>query len=244
MLILLILSFADYLYREDSYDDAITEYKRMLFFNPESTSIEFKIIRCYEKSGELEEAIDYSNKLLLKYYDKEIREKLSISLAKNYIKQGEFGDARMTSIDIEDEFTRHYLLGLSYLFEKSWALAIAEFTKINNDTLVKLAEAGERLPKKSVSVAGILSTIIPGLGHLYVGNVNKGIRSFLVNVISGYLTFINVKNQDYLSGSFIFSSLFHRFYLGGIMTSIIGAKECNSDKENVYIENIKYLLEY
>lgn len=236
----LFASFGDYLFDKEDYYNAITEYKRELFFHPESETIKFKIAESYEKNGDIRNATEYLKELGLKYYnDQELMERISLSLAKNYIALGEYSLARIELIDLQNKEQKAYLMGITYLFEKRWGQAGSEFEKMGDVKLVEFARKGETLPVYSPRKAGILSAIIPGAGHIYTGKIKTGIMSFIVTGVSGYLTVLNIKNKDYKSALLIGSLGLNRFYFGGIQSAIKSANRTNEERENRYINRLK-----
>lgn len=233
-------SFGDYLSDKGDYYNAITEYKRFLFFYPEAETIKFKIAECYERSGNIRKATEYMRELGLKYYNnKKLVRRISLSLAKNHIALGQYNLARIELIDLQDKKEKAYLIGITYLLEKRWGQAGFEFEKIGDVKLVEFARKGENLPVYSPRTAGILSAIIPGAGHIYTGKIKTGIMSFIVTGVSGYLTFLNIKNKDYKSALLIGSLGLNRFYFGGIQSAIKSANRKNRKRENIYINRLK-----
>ncbi len=238
----LFASFGDYLFDKGDYYNAITEYRRELFFHPESETIKFKIAESYEKNGDIRNATEYLKELGLKYYnDQELMERISLSLAKNYIALGEYSLARIELIDLQNKEQKAYLMGITYLLEKRWGQAGSEFEKTDDAKLVEFARKGENLPVYSPRKAGILSAIIPGAGHIYTGKIKTGIMSFLLTGLSGYLTVLNIKNMDYKSALLIGSLGLNRFYFGGIQSAIKSANRKNKNKQEQYLEEIKEL---
>ncbi len=56
------LTYADSLFEQGNYFDAVTEYKRLLFFNSSGKyeyTANYKIAMCYKSGGKLDEAIKY-----------------------------------------------------------------------------------------------------------------------------------------------------------------------------------------
>ncbi|MBR1774756.1 MAG: hypothetical protein IJ759_04435 [Bacteroidales bacterium] len=79
--------------------------------------------------------------------------------------------------------------------------------------------------KKSLFVAGALSTLVPGLGKVYAGNIGEGISSFL---ICGSLMGVTAENW-YKKGltnwkTILFGTISAVFYIGNIYGSVVTVK--------------------
>jgi hypothetical protein len=78
---------------------------------------------------------------------------------------------------------------------------------------------------KSMAVAGLLSTVIPGTGKMYAGKLGEGMSAFLIVSILGAITAENyiksgIKNYKTIT----FGSLLGVFYLGNIYGSMVSVK--------------------
>jgi hypothetical protein len=79
--------------------------------------------------------------------------------------------------------------------------------------------------EKSALGAGLLSAIVPGLGHMYVGNIGRGAMTLVSTGIFGLQAWESHKRDGLKSVRFaIFGSLFSGFYIANIYGSVIGVR--------------------
>lgn len=91
--------------------------------------------------------------------------------------------------------------------------------------LDELHQAILQQKKKSAFTAGLLSTIVPGLGHMYVGNIGRGAMTLVTTGVFGLQAWESYRKDGINSVRFIlFGSLFSGFYLANIYGSKIGVR--------------------
>ena len=79
--------------------------------------------------------------------------------------------------------------------------------------------------QKSPAVAGILSTILPGLGQFYNGNIGQGSMTLLTVGIFGLQTWESYRKDGIKSvRTILFGSLFSGFYIANIWGATLGVK--------------------
>lgn len=78
---------------------------------------------------------------------------------------------------------------------------------------------------KSPLLAGIMSTLVPGLGHMYVGNIGRGAMTLVTTGIFGLQAWESYQKDGLKSARFvIFGALFSSFYIANIYGSSIGVR--------------------
>jgi len=80
----LLLNLADSLYCQEMYDEAITEYKRLVFFHQEYNDLSdiYSLIgKCYQKTGQFNKSINYFLKSIELAGDDSLKNENRISLA-------------------------------------------------------------------------------------------------------------------------------------------------------------------
>lgn len=90
----------------------------------------------------------------------------------------------------------------------------------------------KKIKRKSAFVAGALSTIIPGLGKVYVGNNAQGLASFLTCGLMGAITAENyihlgIKHPQ----TIFFAGMFTLFYVGNIWGSAVSVQVVKIEKQ-------------
>lgn len=198
MVILIFLFFADSLFKEGDYFNAITEYKRILFLKQgDKKKLYYKIAKCYEKIKNLEKAIYYYSK----YYYLEDEPSDTFLLRYSYLlfKIGKIEEGISLLKSVPENESVNFLISYGYL-------------KLNN-----LKKYYNHLPDKRLyrneKFYSYMSLIFPGIPIILNGHFTEGLTSLIMNILSGYLVYRDIKKENYLSLPISFS-LFLRFYIG------------------------------
>ena len=127
-----------------------------------------------------------------------------------------------------------YLLGLSWWLDGqrteasgAWSL-IPEGDPLSDRAAALRAAARELVPPvhKSPAVAGVLSGLLPGAGHLYIGKPLQALTAFLLNGL--FLAGAVFAVRDGLEGTAAILLFFETgWYLGTINSARAGAREFN-----------------
>lgn len=217
--------YATFLYRSGEYYRAITEYKRLVHFFPESQFTPGAIMqigRSYMAGGELENAIQYWE-----------------NLNEPAIPSGEV----------------NMMLGLSYLDKdqvKVFTLRKPAIKKaIERFSSLSLSDSGPLMPEvndflndwqtrpepeyKSPWLAGTMSAVIPGSGSMYTGRYTEGFYAFFITALFAVAT-IEAIHQEDRSLSLVLGSFTIAFYGGNIYTAINSAYKVNDkmDTDDLY----------
>ena len=110
------------------------------------------------------------------------------------------------------------------------------------DEALSLLQQYQDLPRKSETLAGILSAILPGAGYVYVGRYGDGLTSFLVNAlfVAGTVTAVN---NDWIPAAGFSDGIGLPFYMGNIYGSANAAKKWNRTIRNKMRDRIIATLE-
>jgi tetratricopeptide (TPR) repeat protein len=218
MLIILFLSytsslnFAEELELQGDYYRAITEYKRYLFYNPESDSIRYHVASIYSENNRYGNAIDILREIKNKdeFYEN--------AIGKYFYK-----------VNYYDSCARYWSgerMGLVYLrkgeIEKGMEL-------LNLKSPPKL---------KNPYLGVTLSSILPGSGRIYAGRVGDGIFSMITFFTSAYLTYKYYKEDNYPL-TVLFGGVSGIFYGGNIFGTYISIKIYNSNKMDEYMGRVE-----
>lgn len=242
-------TFGDHLCEEEDYLRAVGEYKRMIFFAADAGSLhyfQYRIGECYRLMGDYSRARMWYDKVLLeKCSDEQLNRRVVICSAICLINGGDTEYARIMLKDIETRGVPHdsltYLIGVSLLKERRFAEANDAFKSIRSPELRFSADAlldsTSRRKLKSPRTALLLSTFLPGAGQLYAGRPAKGIISFSLNAILGYLTYKAFAENRELDGALIVYFGLQRFYFGNLEQARRYTAEYNSNlEERIRIE--------
>lgn len=210
--------FADSLFQEGDYLNAAHEYKRLLFSHPDAPQIDFiafRVAASYQNAGKLENAIR-AYQLLIDTYPKSIL----IARAKNNIAQchvllgdNEQGLASLTRFLSEHKESSlapraHFTIGMLHIDKGEWTQASrvwneifltypeSPFAKVS-DRLARTVKDVDTLPRRSPTVAGVLSALVPGSGQVYSGRTMNGLYAFVSVAVLGSASFYYADQERY-----------------------------------------------
>jgi hypothetical protein len=241
---------ASQLYESENYFDAVTEFKRLVFFdsnNDYSFQANYFIGESYKAGGRFSDAIRH---FILAELSAESADQIYTAKIGN-IKTNILRRTTDQSIRLIDEMlndTRFfdkkneliYWKGWSYIFSNNWKEASEEFYKLNSDhELYRLTSSIED-SLYSESLAKILSYVIPGAGQFYTGEYISGLLSLGWNVILGYLSINAFIEERVFDGLVITNFLWLRFYNGNIQNAEKFANEKNIKVVNRALDFLLY----
>ncbi len=242
------LNIAEKLYEDKNYFDAITELKRLLFFN-HSEQYNFKsnflIGKCYKQGAKFSDAINY---FVLAELNASIPEELYSAkeeiIRSNILRRTTSrAFALLDSLEQDERFSDkadqiNYWRGWAYIFANDWEKAAESLLKISPDN--ELGNICEKTADEmySIGFAKGISFIIPGAGQFYTGEYVSGLLSLGWNVLWGYLTIRSFIDERVFDGMMTGSFLWMRFYNGNIQNAEKFAIEKNIETSN---RTLRYL---
>ena len=242
--------FANQLFNQEKYFDAITELKRLQFFDKEnkfSFQSNLLIGKSYKAGAKFDEAIKYFvlaeiNAASNEEYFKAKIFNVRTNILRRTTKQAErilndlLNDQRFLSNKNEIK----YWIGWNYIFSDDWEKAYEIFNENNLDTaLASLCKSVDH-EKYSVNFAKYSSYLIPGFGQFYTGEYLSGTLSLGWNILFGYLT-INAFVEDRIFDAIIIGNfLWLRFYSGNIQNAEKFAVQKNLEISNKALEYLQY----
>ena len=262
------LSLGDQLAQEGALDPAITEYKRVLYFNQDEQivgSVHARIAACYRAQQLWPEAIFHLRRSIQNASSLgEIEERefdlVTALLAGGRDNEAELHLLQLREFSVLDERRLSLYLTVTYTYRGQWEKAITELHKAfpaGEITDIRMREKVEQLerlfteareePRKSPEGAVWLSTALPGAGQLYAGDPWDALNALAVN--AGLITLIcaAVKQEWYLEGALLFLYPLRRYYLGNRNNARIAAEARNRIVDERYrqqlLEGVLSLLE-
>lgn len=237
--------YADDLYKNKLYFDAITEFKRLLFFDEQkqySYEANFKIGKSYKQGARWDDAIKYFTLADMNAKEDSQKFNAQIEIVKVNILRRTTDRALQLLDTLDNDFRFlnkkneiNYWRGWAYMFADNWKNASSCFAAIDSQHELKMLSDTIDKEKYSVSLAKILSFIIPGAGQVYTGHYFSGALSFAWNVLFGYLTIDSFIDNRVFDGIMTGSLLWMRFYKGNYKNAEKFAQE-----ENLKIINKAY----
>lgn len=232
--------FGKYLYLEKDYSRAIGEFKKALHLNS---------LACLNKSDSLNYLLgdsyfrlsDYplSNRYLFDISNKHssLYNKAMIQIGKNYILNGSADTAVAFIRGVRNSFVSEacseklsQLLVAGHLSLNNHQLASATLveTGLQDKKLSQIVSEQRNFHPKSPVVAGMLSSVVPGAGKVYAGNLDDGLMSMFTIGLLGFRAFIEYKRDGIGSVNFLaFSLISLYFYVGNVFGSVVSAKQFN-----------------
>ena len=243
-----VLAMADTLMRMQAYDEAITEYKRLLFFSTddrERVPLYFQMGVAYQKMGlwgqsteALQKAIDLTDQL---DWTNAVRLKLAVtSIVSHDYKRSLWYLDKILLSGGSQTVLRHAtilkIITLAYLKEWPNAREVALTSLDPNDPENGKAYAeiihllSEPLAQKSIRKAGLLSTILPGMGQFYAGQIRSGVNALILNGLNLLACYALFAHSAFLEGTFYLLIVANRYYSGNIYQAELAVYEYNSGK--------------
>jgi TM2 domain-containing membrane protein YozV len=242
--------YAQSLYENENYFDAVTEFKRVLFFDDQKEfqySANFYIADSYKSGGMFSEAIRYFTLAELASQtidDVYICKVENIKL--NILRRTTERANRLIDELLSDErFTNktkelYYWKGWSYIFSDKWEEASNEFSKIKPDHELSSFSQAIYDSLYNVQFAKVLSYFIPGAGQFYTGEYLSGILSLGWNSLWGYLTINAFTEERIFDGFAVANLLWFRFYNGNVYNAEKFAIEKNKKITNRALEYLQF----
>lgn len=89
--------------------------------------------------------------------------------------------------------------------------------------------------RKSTTTAMVMSSVLPGAGQVYIGDVKDGLNSLAINAAMVAFTYTTVVTYTPLDGVLLMSPWLFRYYLGGIKNLRIK----NQQQKNKAVEELQ-----
>jgi tetratricopeptide (TPR) repeat protein len=217
--------YADSLFFNENYFDAITEYKRLIFFDEEKLFNYysfFQIALCYKHSGKFEDSYNYLSLALAEAQTNEEIYQSKINLCRLNIIENKIKNAHRILDDLEKDTSFNHLAlqtkywrAWIYFFERNFEKSTEIFELLGFSELAEISKNNSN-EFFSVDKAKFLSYIIPGAGQIYTGHYLSGIGSLAWNILSSYLTLNAFWQERIFDGILISNLLWLRFYRGNI----------------------------
>lgn len=252
----LLWNFADHLYQKQDFYRALSEYQRFLFLfpvDPRVPEAELQIGRCYRREGKFQKAFSHLIRLHNSRVEEPAGREALLEMVEVRKEQGRYPEAIYWAKqfigrypDYPDIATVYLRLAWLQIDSGKYDEAIATLELLPSESTYyprarSLRQALEQRPEtgeKSPAVAGTLSGILPGSGHLYAGRPGQAASSFLLNALFIAGAVIAFQNDSpVLGGILVFFEL--GWYQGGIRSAAQAAREENEKQERKYRRELK-----
>lgn len=235
------------LFEEENYFDAVTEFKRLLFFDDTgkySYEANKLIGLSYKQGAKFSDAIHYFSlaEKNASTEDEVFESKIEIIKVNILRRTTSRALTLLDDLRIDKRFNNrmddiNYWSGWTYIFTDEWEKASSSFNG-HNPELSAFCDSvnGDYY---NVTLAKTLS-IIPGVGQFYTGEYVSGLISIGWNVLWGYLTINAFAEDRVFDGIMVGTLLWWRFYSGNLQNAEKFARQKNLEKTNSalrYLQN-------
>jgi tetratricopeptide (TPR) repeat protein len=230
------LKLADAFMAEGEYYRAVTEYKKFTILFPGSKKADYALYRiglAYYQGDEYEQAARVFALIGTGYAGSSYVPAAFYQEGVSYYRLDQPDKAaaafeKAVAADPASEYARLALMGKSLAefdldhitacrrdlerFIESYPLD-AKTGKVRET--IALLDRNWELPQKSPLVAGVLSALIPGSGHIYAGHYGDGVTSFFLNGLFIAGTVLAVRQENYAVAGVV-GVIGLPFYIGNI----------------------------
>lgn len=202
--------FADSLFQEGDYLNAAHEYKRLLFLhpdNPQSDFIAFRVAASYQNAGKLKNAIRAYQLLIDTYPESSLVARCKNNIAQCHILLGDSNRGLSSLKQFLAEHAKselapraHFTIGVVHIDKGEWTHARQVWSEVSltypespfaevSNRLAQQVKDAQNLPRRSPTIAGTLSVLIPGSGQVYTGRTVDGLYAFVSVAVLGGASF-------------------------------------------------------
>lgn len=241
-------NYAKKLYYDEKYFNAVTEFKRLLFFDDANkyVFVANKFIGLSYKAGaKFSDAVYHFTLAEKNAQNNEELFETRIEIIKVNILRRSTGRAftMLDSLQSDKRFLNkineiNYWRGWAYIFSDDWENASLSFASISTNHELKSFADSINNQFYNITLSKVLSVFLPGAGQFYTGEYVSGLISLGWNVLWGYLTVSAFIDERIFDGFMIGSLLWWRFYTGNLQNAEKFALEKNL---NITNDALRYL---
>ncbi len=241
--------FAGYLFSNQEYCFAASEYERLLFFDTSSDFARLRLLQSNRLCGNYDLAFNHFKSFfgesIYNAQTSYILEYFKLNVTTNNIDEA---NNLLNQTDVFEDKTKLNFQASLVLIGDDWSKLsyyISGDTKISGEVL-NLANSAISEKYKKPFVAAGLSTILPFAGRFYTKDYYDGLISFLLVAGNAWQSYRGFKKKGTESVyGWIMGGLSASFYLGNIFGSHKSALRYNTNIRKKYQKNAKeYLLDF
>ena len=237
--------FGNYLFCQKDYLRAIDEFNIVLNGKWNDT-LQYKVASSYFNMKKYSDAMNNYEKL---FSSKLISEEAKLEYYRSLFFIEDFEKFRKKFV--ADYFPKSYevqlnrLRAYSYLMDDSELPTetelISKFGKPDVKQISEFYNWKKEPPYKSPTKAAIMSSIIPGLGKVYVDEVGDGITAFLLTGLFTYLA-MDKFQKDQTTSAWLYTALAAFFYGGNIYGSASAVQNYNASIKFTFDSEVKVYI--
>jgi outer membrane protein assembly factor BamD (BamD/ComL family) len=250
------MALGDQFFQEADYGGAIREYKRFLFFFPQSVRGDeamLKISQSHLRDEKWEEALSAADNLIRRYPTSSRIAEAQLIKGNVLAVKRQYPEARSFFRKAQDGSPQTALadeaqmqIARTYIREERWKEAASEFRRIDPnsrvynraDTMARGLDRIDELPQDSPLAAGVLSGLLPGAGQIYTGRYGEGIIAFLLNGAFIWGMVESFSNKNYVGGGIL--TVFELgWYSANIVNAVNNANKNNKKRRADYLQTLE-----
>jgi hypothetical protein len=249
--------FSDYLMEQNEIDLAILNLilaSRKGYSDTERDSLNFKIGKLFLRKKEYSKSSEYFKKIEAKNTD--LYQNAQLFSSFNQIFIGQYEVSKQTNDSIKHLlYIKHPLFSINQYGLALLERKMEEAEKIrkenqldttSKDVLINLVQIHDEImceKQKSPLIAGLLSTVVPGLGKYYAGRKGEAYSAFLLNLVMGGVLYENIrKNGISHPQTILYGSIFSVFYVGNIWGSAVSVNIKRNENKKIINDEILFNL--
>ncbi|HEY5672342.1 MAG TPA: hypothetical protein VIR78_01430 [Malonomonas sp.] len=244
-----LFSFAQSLAAEGDHYRAITEFKRFLHYHPTDPRAAQAQLAIAEalRAGERWEKLDQQlEKIWLNHPDSPEALTARKLYAEAAFAQRDYAEARRRYAALQQQAPAAtsdaaYRIGLSYLQDDQPDAAERSFAALpaaERQGLRVFLDEYRQLPRKSATLAGSLSALLPGAGQLYTNHPKQAAMAFALNAAFIYGALEAWDNENYAVAGIL--SLFEiGWYGGNIYNAMNNAHKYNQGQQGLLLDRLQ-----
>jgi TolA-binding protein len=234
---------------------AVAEFERFIYFFPRDDRVpeaRYRIGLCYIMAKDYDSGRGVLEDVYKDYASTPVGGKALFLIGESFYEEGLMEEAGRyfkkvveAYPDLELKNRALYRLGWKWMKQDKWEEASEAFMKVNNESplyahsrdLSEISLKGKALPYKNPTTAGVLSGILPGLGHAYCGRYKDGTVALLLNGLTIWAALEAFdEDLDVLGGALTFLEL--GWYSGTIYGAVNSAHKYNRKVGNDFRRNL------
>jgi hypothetical protein len=250
------VAFGDWLAERGDYYRAIGEFQRARWLGAGACGedeLALRIARAYVLGEQPEPAAALGRRLVREAADASVRQEAALVLALARLGADDAPSAVALSRAVRERGDgsaarrSRLVAGIALLREEGrHDEAAAEVAPLREDAELALAArsveaAAERIgraPRKNAALAGVLSALVPGLGHLYLGEPGTAAAAFAVNAVFLWATVDAFRAGHYGIGAAALA-VESLWYGGAVFGAVAGAHRQRRDVRELALEEVE-----
>jgi len=251
-------AIAELQYSQGDYELAIPNLKRTLFFSNNNKTTQAKTIYLLAKSyfftRNYPEAIYYFDQAYFSLENDSLKKECIFEKTLCLFAESKYQLALVEILSLDSSFQSPYFdqrrkLYLASLYYKTGDLSnsYVYFCQLINDNQQKKEldnyfKKAFRLQKNKPYLPMLMSFLAPGAGQFYIGDVQNGLNSFILNYALLFAFTYTALNYTVLDASLAFIPWIFRYYLGGVRKIPQLYSQKNNAQKRVIYTKILHLI--